>query len=291
MGTEIFNAKSFFDRKDVKSRFFELFMNEKNANIFIASVLQVVSNNEQLIKAEPVSVYQCAITAAALGLTINNSLGLAYIVPYNDKKTGKQLAQFQIGYKGFIQLAQRSAQFKHIAACATYTGDTENSIKERLLSFIPSNPTGNVTGYVSYFKLINGFEASLALTIEQLSVHGKRYSQTFKKGYGLWETDFEAMAIKTVIKLLLSKKAPLSIELQKAVLSDQSIIIDADNNVYDYIDNDKSKPENIDINDLKSLFELKKDLLDASDIVYIENSLNNNDVSAFYKIQKKLSEL
>jgi len=97
-----------------------------------------------------------------------------------------------------------------------------------------------VIGYAAYFKLLNGFEKTVYFTVEQLNKHGLKFSQTFKKGYGLWKEDFEGMAIKTVLKLLLSKFAPLSVEMQRAVISDQGIINDADNLTIDYPDHETS---------------------------------------------------
>ena len=100
-----------------------------------------------------------------------------------------------------------------------------------------------VVGFVSYMKLINGFEKSLYMTVDQLKKHGVRYSQSAKKGYGLWSDDFEAMASKTVIKLLLSKYAPLTTEMQTAQLADQAII--KGENDFEYVDNEKLLPEEI----------------------------------------------
>ena len=116
-------TKSLFARDDVKAKFQEML--GKRATSFITSVLQIVASNDLLAKADPTSVYQSAAVAATLDLPLNNNLGFAYIVPYNQKqKDGsyKTVAQFQLGYKGFIQLAQRSGQFKTISATPVYEG-------------------------------------------------------------------------------------------------------------------------------------------------------------------------
>jgi recombination protein RecT len=196
-----------------------------------------------LAKAEPQSVFHAAAVAATLDLPLNSNLGFAYIVPYNQRQkdnTYKQVAQFQMGYKGFIQLAQRSGQFKTISASPIYEGQliSENPLTGFEFDFTKPS-TGKVVGYASYFKLLNGFEKTLYMNISQVESHGKKFSQTYKKGFGLWKDDFEGMAIKTVIKLLLSKFAPLSVEMQQAVVLDQAIIQDENGDKFTYDDHEE----------------------------------------------------
>jgi recombination protein RecT len=233
-------AKSLFNQDDVKSKFQELLGRRSTA--FITSVLQVVASNELLAKADPVSIYQAAAVAATLDLPINNSLGFSYIVPYNTKQkdgTYRTVAQFQLGYKGFIQLAQRSGQFKTISAAPIFEGQLieENPLTGFVFDFTKKT-SDRIIGYAAYFSLVNGFEKTLFMTHEQLKAHGVRYSQTFKKGYGLWKDDFDAMAIKTVLKLLLAKFAPMSVDMQKAVIVDQAFINDENTLDVSYPDNE-----------------------------------------------------
>lgn len=238
-------AKDFFSKDTVKNKFQELL--GKRAPQFITSVLQIVASNDLLSKADPPSIYQSAAVAATLDLPLNNSLGFAYIVPFNSKqKDGsyKVQAQFQIGAKGFKQLALRTSQFLTINDTDVREGEIKShnrltgEIKfeweqdEKIRLALP------IVGYVSYFKLINGFEKMKYMTMEGLKAHGVKFSQTFKKGYGLWKDDFDSMARKTVTKLNLSKDAPLSIELQNAITFDQGIIKNADKNEVEYPDND-----------------------------------------------------
>ena len=129
-------------------------------------------------------------------------------------------------------------------------------------------------GYYAYFKLINGFTAELYMTHEQVAAHAGRYSQSFKKGYGVWADNFEAMALKTVTKLLLSKQAPLSIEMQKAVLSDQSVIKDVTAEQFDYIDNQSAEPQMLlPVDD--ALFDTLKNNIQTGEIA-VEDVLNGN---------------
>lgn len=236
-------TKELFQKDEVKNKFKELL--GKRATSFMTSVLQIVSSNDLLVNADPTSVYQAAAVAATLDLPLNNNLGFAYIVPYNAKqKDGsyKQVAQFQLGYKGFLQLALRSGQFLAINETPIYEGQIKSNNPLTGIEFdFTAKKSDLIIGYAAYFKLLNGFEKTLFMTIDELKKHGKNYSQTYKKGFGLWNDNFDAMARKTVIKLLLSKGAPLSVEMQKAVITDQAVINDADTLDVDYSDNDMVK--------------------------------------------------
>lgn len=233
-------VKSLFERPEVQSKFKELL--GKRASSFCTSVLQIVASNALLTKADPASIYQAAAVAATLDLPLNNNLGFAFIVPYNTKQpdgTFKVVAQFQMSYKGFIQLAQRSGQFKSIYASPIYDGQivSENPLDGYEFDFTVKSD--KLIGYAAKFKLLNGYEATWYMSIEQLKKHGSKYSKTFSHKSSLWSTDFDSMASKTVIKLLLSKFAPLSIDMQRAVISDQAMINDADTVDVTYVDNEE----------------------------------------------------
>lgn len=258
--------KNLFERDDVKKRFKEML--GKKAQGFITSVLQIIASNNQLAKADPMSIYNCAAMAATLDLPLNNNLGFAYIVPYNQRQpddTYKVVAQFQIGYKGFIQLSQRSGQFKTIAATPIYEGQLIES--NPLTGFVfdfTKKASDTIIGFASYFMLLNGFEKTLYMTVEEMKAHGLRFSKTYTKNSSLWQTDFPGMGNKTVIKLLLSKFAPMSIEMHRAVVADQALIMNAEETQVTYLDND---PDLIDkeaervtllIQDAKTVEDLEK---------------------------------
>ena len=233
------NAKDFFAKPMVQEKLKELV--GKNAPAFATSVLQIVNSNSMLVNADPQTIFSAACMAATLNLPINNNLGFAYIVPFKNNKENKIEAQFQLGYKGYIQLAQRSGQFSRIAATPVYNGQliSENPLLGYEFDW-SIKPSGEPIGYVAFFKLINSFTAELYMSKEEVMKHANKYSQTAKKGYGVWKDQFEAMALKTVLKLLLSKQAPLSIEMQKAQMADQAIIRDVDKDEFDYIDHQES---------------------------------------------------
>lgn len=203
----------------------------KKAPGFTSSIISI-SQTDSLKDCSAETILSSAMVAATLDLPINQNFGMAYIVPYNDSKKGK-IAQFQMGYKGFIQLALRSGQFKYLNAGEVYKGEFKRI--NRLTGMIEFNDNieeidyNEVVGYFAYFQLKNGFEKCIYMSKEAAEAHGKRYSQSYKsqkdwvRKSSLWTTDFDGMAIKTVIKNLLSKYAPLSIEMQTALENDTEI--------------------------------------------------------------------
>lgn len=238
------SIKAYVSDSKIRQKFEEIL--GKKAQGFLASVMQV-ANQPHLKNAVPATVVNAAMMAATLDLPINSNLGFAYIVPYKRKwKEGNQWkesneAQFQVGAKGFRQLAIRSGQFERIASTAVYEGQLLKA--DPLLGYEwdwSVAAVGTPVGYVAFFKLLNGFTSELYMTIAQINSHAMRYSQALKNGYGPWKDNFEAMAEKTVVKLLLSKEAPLSIEMQTAQLADQAIVHDVATNDFEYIDHQEN---------------------------------------------------
>lgn len=270
-------AKSLFAKDDVKAKFNELL--GKKAQGFITSVLQIVNNSSLLKNADPMSIYNAAATAATLDLPINNNLGFAYIIPYNQSykdENGnwgkKAVAQFQLGYKGFIQLAQRSGQFKTISATAIYEGQLISSNPLTGFEFDFTKKTSEkIIGFAAYFKLINGFEKMFYMTNEEMKAHGSKFSMTYSKSDSIWQKDPIGMGNKTVLKLLLSKFAPLSIEMQKAIITDQAVVTDFENNEVDYIDNEH---EEVEIDHEKERITLM--LQDCASVKEVDELVKNN---------------
>lgn len=200
---------------------------------FISSLLSV-SNAEHLRDADPRSIVAAAMVAASLDLPINPNLGFAHIVPY--KQGDVKIAQFQMGYKGFIQLAMRTGKYRFINACTVREGELERYDKLTgelvLKAGFDEAPVDDekekIIGYASYFRMLNGFEHALYMTRAQCDAHGKKYSQTYKRGFGKWKDDFDAMALKTVIKLNLSKWGMLSVQMERALGEDQSVRFEPD---------------------------------------------------------------
>jgi recombination protein RecT len=234
---------SILSQDAIKTRFNEIL--GKNANAFMSSIISATKSNSGLNDCEPNSVISSAVVAATLNLPIQSNLGFAHIVPYNQKdQSGNtiKVAQFQMGYKGYIQLALRTGQYININASEVYDGElvNYNRITGEIEVDTKKKKSDKVIGYVAYFKLVNGFEKMLYLTKDQVQTHGSKYSKSYTNKYGRWQQDFDSMALKTVIKLLLSKYGILSVEMQTAITVDQSIIKNADTMEVEYVDsNDK----------------------------------------------------
>lgn len=217
---EVKTVKGMLETPAFKKKFEEML--GKKAAGFISSIIAVTNSSNYLMKADPATVIGAAAQAAMLDLPINQSLGFAYIVPY------KGAAQFQLGYKGYIQLAQRSGQYVDIGAKTVYEGELE--YENRLLDKFRfgERTSDKVIGYLAYFRLTNGFEKMLYMTIDEAQAHAKKYSQNYKGGTDKWGlADFNVMAEKTVLKRLLSKYGPLSIEsiqMSQALANDGGVI-------------------------------------------------------------------
>lgn len=216
--------KALLKTPNVAKRFEEML--GKKSTGFITSLTSVVQNNDLLAKAEPQSVVLAASAAAALDLPINPNLGLAAIIPFNDTKNHRCLAQMQIMRDGWVELAQRTGQVVAIANEEVYEGELVSG--NRFTGIYEFDETCRVSdkviGYMAYIKLANGFEKTVYWTAEQCKKHALRYSQTYKKGYGLWKDNFDAMAKKTVLKHLIKKYVPKSIEIISAVEFDQATV-------------------------------------------------------------------
>ena len=225
--------------------------NEKVAAGFISSVISIANGNKELRKADPMTVVGAAMVAATLQLPVVPTIGLAYIVPY------KGQAQFQIGYKGLIELAERSGQFKNIIDEVVYEGQLvhKNKFTGEYVFDEDARKSDKVIGYMARFDLINGFSKTIFWTIAEVQAHANKFSQAYRNGYNCpWKSDFDAMARKTVLKALFSKYAPKSIQMQNAIAFDQAAVkandeiasgaepINIDAFEVEYIDNPDSAP-------------------------------------------------
>lgn len=231
MSTKQITTKSLLSSENVKARFQQLL--GKKSQGFISSVLQIVNGNNLLSKADPSTVLNAASTAAILDLPINKNLGYAWIVPY------KGQAQFQMGWKGYVQLALRTGQYKKINVTEVYENQFKsfNRLTEELDADFLIVGKEKVVGYAAYFELSNGMSKMTYWSKEEVIKHAKKYSQAYGSKYSPWsdKDQFDAMAKKTVLKNMLSKWGILSIEMQTAQLVDQSVQKEEGN--YDYVDN------------------------------------------------------
>ena len=226
----------------------------KNSGTFVASVIDLYNGDKSLQQCEPKAVVMEALKAAVLHLPINKALGYAFIIPFNNNRKVKYTDEqgvererwekvmeptFQIGYKGLIQLAMRTGQYRTLNADAVYEGELRKVNKlTGEIAFDGERTSDKVVGYFCYFELLNGFAKTLYMTVEQMAMHAKRFSKGLKKETTVeslinlaalpvsdsnavgWMGNFHGMAIKTVIRNLLSKYGYLSVEMQNAIADD-----------------------------------------------------------------------
>lgn len=185
------------------------------AGAFMSSMIDLYSGDSQLMKCDPEKVALEAIKAAALDLPIVKSLGYAYVVPY------KNVPTFTIGYKGLIQLAQRTGQYLTINADCVYEGELKRFDKLSGMPDLSGERTSDtVIGYFAYFKLLNGHEHVLYMTKSEIEAYGQKYSPSYNSEYSPWRKEFDKMAMKTVIRQLISKWGPTSTEMQRVEMYD-----------------------------------------------------------------------
>lgn len=191
---------------------------EENAGAFMASILELYQSDTALQECDPNKIILEALKAATLKLPINKQLGFAYIIPY------KGIPQFQLGYKGYIQLAQRSGQYRYINADVVHEGEQVTYDRITGMLMITGEATSDTPiGYFAYFQLLNGFEKCVYWTREKVEAHAKRYSKAWNRPNSPWHTNFDAMALKTVIRNIISKYGVMSVEFANAVAEDTSV--------------------------------------------------------------------
>lgn len=237
--------KNALNTESVKNKFNEM-LGKKSAG-FMTSITSVVQNSDLLQKAEVNSIILAAAQAASLDLPINPNLGFAAIIPFNDKKSGRCVATFQIMRDGWVDLCLRTGQFEYIANEIVYEGELveKNRFTDTYVFDETKRKSDKIIGYMASFKLTNGYRKTVYMSVEEIKAHGKQYSQTYRKNFGLWVDNFNAMALKTTLKMLLKKFAPKSIEsIAKAIESDQaSFEGNIDNSTPVYVDNAKETKE------------------------------------------------
>lgn len=247
-------VKQMISQDNVKKKFAEVL--GQKAPQFLASITTVIQGSAQLKKCDANSIMSAAFVAATYDLPIDSNLGFSAIVPYNESVYNPQTrqwekrprAQFQMMYKGFIQLAIRSGYYEKMNYAVVYEDElvSYNPITGEI-SFVTdfskctqrnNGESDKIAGYYAWFRLKTGFRQELYMSTAEVDNHAKKYSQSYrydiekKKSSSKWTTDFEAMALKTVIKLLLSKWGILSVDMQRAIQDDQKVYDEDGNGRY-----------------------------------------------------------
>ena len=235
--------KSALNAPSVRQKFEEML--GKRSSQFMTSITSVVSNNALLQKADVNSIIMGSAVAASMDLPLNTNLGYAALVPFNSKEGC--FAQLQVMVKGWTELFLRSGQCQAIICETVYEGQLvkKNKFTGEYVFDEDAKTSDKIVGFMAYFRLTNGFEKYEYMTIEEIKAHAQKFSQTFRRGSGIWKDHFEEMAKKTVLKRLITKWAPKSIEMQRMAMFDQSVvngdINDIDNAQAVYADNQKDE--------------------------------------------------
>lgn len=214
--------KAALNAPSVKQKFNEML--GKRAPQFLTSIMSVVSNNSLLQKADVNSILMGSAIAASMDLPLNPNLGYAALVPYNSKDGC--FAQLQVMSKGWTELFLRSGQCQSLINEVVYEGQLvkKNKFTGEYVFDEDAKTSDNIIGVMAYFRLTNGFEKYEYMTIEEVKEHAQKFSQTYRRGTGIWKDHFESMSKKTVLKKLLTKWAPKSIEMQRLAVYDQSVV-------------------------------------------------------------------
>ena len=216
----------------------------KDGQRFITAIISAVNTNHALQECSNASIVSAALLGESLKLSPSPQLGQYYMVPFNDKNKGK-VAQFQLGYKGYIQLALRSGQYKKLNVLAIKEGELirydplDEEIEVKLIEDEVEREKAPTIGYYAMFEYLNGFRKTMYWSREKMESHALQYSKGYaaKKGYTFWEKDFDAMAYKTMLRQLISKWGVMSIEMVTAMDSDLAVI--NDDGTKDYVESEE----------------------------------------------------
>lgn len=220
---------------------------EKRSQAFISSIVSAVQTNKLLAECTNASILNAALLGESLELPHSPQLGCYFMVPYKDRKTGVSEATFQMGCNGYKQLAIRSGQYRRIVSSVIKEGElksfnpiTEEIVFDPILDPVVREKAPTI-GYYAMFEMVNGYKKEIYWPIAKMREHASRYSQTYKadQKYGskksIWNTNFDAMAEKTMIRTLIRKWGIMSVEMQKAVVADMGVV--QDDGSVTYVDN------------------------------------------------------
>ncbi len=216
--------------------------NPQKAARFVTAITSAVSTNPALAECDASTIVSAGLLGEGLNLSPSPQLGQYYLVPFNDNKNKRKVAQFQLGYKGYIQLAIRSGQYKKLNVLPIKEGELvsfnpmDEEIVVNLIEDEAVRENAQTIGYYAMFEYTNGFKKAMYWSRAKMESHATKYSAGYKahKGYTFWEKDFDAMACKTMLRQLISKWGIMSIELQKAIENDMGVI--NENGSVEYVD-------------------------------------------------------
>lgn len=264
----------------------------KDGQRFISSIVSAVNANESLKECTPQSIFSAALLGESLKLSPSPQLGQYYLVPFNGKEKGKN-AQFQLGYKGYIQLAIRSGQYKKLNVLAIKDGELvrfdplTEEIEVNLIEDEEVREEAKTTGYYAMFEYTNGFRKAIYWSKKKMEAHAKKYSKSYCKSSSVWQTNFDAMAYKTMLRQLISKWGIMSIDMVSALDADMAVI--NEDGTKNYVDNasytESNKEDVIEVKEVKVEQETEipgqMDITVFPDVVNTENKAKDPRAALF----------
>lgn len=276
--------QSMIQSEEIQSRF-DAILGEGNGAPFLMSVFGCYVKDKKLQECNAQSILMAAAKGASLGLTFDPNFGMCFIKPIREKVSHGYVkkAQFQMGYKGFIELGHRSQQYRYLNVTDVREGEFKGI--DRMTGVIEiegiqdtdERNSKPVIGYISYFELLNGFSKSLYMTIKELKDHAKKWSESYGEKDSSWSDDrFPGMAKKTVLKLNLDRWSPKSVQMQRAIKADQSVVLDWEGVKLSYPDN----PNHLVV---KPLEVIEAERADESARAHIEISTSVEQLESLYE--------
>lgn len=241
------NTFSMFMTSDAVKNKINQMIAGKDGGKFITSLISLVVNNPALAECDHATILSSALLGESLKLSPSPQLGQFFLVPFKDNNRNRTVAQFQLGYKGYIQLAIRSGYYKKLNVLAIKEGELKyydplnETIDVKLIEDEEKREQANTIGYFAMFEYQNGFTKTLYWSKEKMQAHAKKYSQAYRRdlskgsNYSFWSKDFDSMGFKTMLRQLISKWGIMSVDFQTALINDMAVI--RDNEQPEYVDN------------------------------------------------------
>lgn len=251
--TATFSMKMSSDK--FQSKIMEVLQDKKRAAKFTASICSAVANHPELQECEATTILSSALLGESLNLSPSPQLGQFYIVPYKDRKRGRTVGTFQLGYRGYVQLALRSGYYKKINVLEIKEGELVSwnplteEIKVNLIEDDTDRELRPTVGYYVSFEYLNGFSKAMYWSKDKMLSHAKKYSKAYasdtKNGtsYSFWTSDFDGMAKKTMLRQIISKWGVMSTEMNTAFVADNAVI--GEGQIPEYIDNQEQRIEKV----------------------------------------------
>ena len=280
-------AMSVYLSNDNTKKYLQSILGEKTGQ-FITSLTSLAGSAKTLKNCDRNSLLSCALKATSMELPFDQNLGFAWCIPY------KTTATFQVGVKGYIQLALRTGQYQSLNARDVRQGEFSGRdfVGDPIINWLPDEERANkeIIGFMAGLQLINGFKKVIYWSVPEIERHAEKYSQSYRKykktgnvDDAIWASQFEKMAEKTVLKSLISRYGIMSTDMQKAVISDQSKInidIETGEKSIEYIDN----PEGTDIQNLST--EKQRKILEKYDAEKVTEVLEKLGFESLNELQK-----